>query len=210
MKFKSYLMCLIFLSLFACAEIGQDAKSRFQEKIFDGDYRPELVNEAEAFGESVISQSTEDFCEQLNWYGDGYCDTYCSQPDPDCNKEVASPWVNQDGDQVINDSSQAQNPWLDPNAQTEIDEETQAPDQQAPDQQVPDQQVPDQQESDQQESWHEESDQQESFDQCMIEADDFCDESCPADIDCDLCAQYGFYGDGYCDEDCSQPDIDCL
>jgi hypothetical protein len=205
MWLKLYLICLIIPSLFACAEIGQEAKSGFQEKMFDGDYAPALVNEAEVFGESVISQSTEDFCEQLNWYGDGYCDTYCSQPDPDCNQEVASPWVNQEGNQAFNESSQERNPWLDSNVQTPIEEEAQDPTPQDPTPQDPTPQDPTPQDS-----WHEDSNPEEIFDQCPIEADDFCDENCPMDIDCDLCAQYGFYGDGYCDEDCFQPDSDCL
>lgn len=25
-----------------------------------------------------------DWCEELNWYGDGICDDFCISPDPDC------------------------------------------------------------------------------------------------------------------------------
>jgi len=25
-----------------------------------------------------------DLCEELDWYGDGYCDDFCDEPDPDC------------------------------------------------------------------------------------------------------------------------------
>ncbi len=224
MKLKSYLSYLIFISLFACAELGQESKSGFQEKMFDGDYAPELVNEAEVFGETVVSQTTEDFCEKLNWYGDGYCDTDCSSPDPDCAKEVANPWVNEDENQVSNESS----PWLNPDqqAQEPTDESNQNSWQEEPSQQEPSQQEPSQDpwyEEPSQDPWYEEPSQEPRYeepsqdpnqasvsDQCLVESDGYCDLNCVNDIDCDVCELYGFYGDGYCDEDCAQPDSDCL
>ncbi|MFZ9886617.1 MAG: hypothetical protein ACO3JL_03850 [Myxococcota bacterium] len=42
--------------------------------------------------------------------------------------------------------------------------------------------------------------------------DDFCaqpDPDCGAGGGSDICAYYGWYGDGYCDLDCAQPDPDC-
>ncbi len=212
MKLKSYLSYLIFISLFACAEVGQESKSGFQEKMFDGDYRPELVNEAEVFGESVVSQTTEDFCEKLNWYGDGYCDTDCSSPDPDCSKEVASPWVNEDNSQVHHES----NPWEDPQPNEAFDENPSQDPSQDPWNQDPSQdpsqdpwnQDPSQDPS--QDPWNQDDDQQTTDYECPIESDGFCDANCSGDVDCDMCELYGFYGDGYCDEDCPQADSDCL
>ena len=29
-----------------------------------------------------------DWCEQLGWYGDGICDDFCAEPDPDCEEEI--------------------------------------------------------------------------------------------------------------------------
>lgn len=39
-------------------------------------------DEARAMGKA---DNGEDFCADNNWYGDGECDTFCPQPDPDCD-----------------------------------------------------------------------------------------------------------------------------
>jgi hypothetical protein len=33
------------------------------------------------------TDNTTDFCEIMGWYGDGVCDTFCLNPDPDCGAE---------------------------------------------------------------------------------------------------------------------------
>lgn len=30
------------------------------------------------------ADSSQDYCELYNWYGDGECDQFCTSPDPDC------------------------------------------------------------------------------------------------------------------------------
>ncbi len=37
-----------------------------------------------------IPNPGEDLCDLYNWYGDGQCDTFCENPDPDCNVQCAA------------------------------------------------------------------------------------------------------------------------
>jgi len=34
------------------------------------------------------ADASTDYCEENGWYGDGVCDTFCTNPDPDCDDEV--------------------------------------------------------------------------------------------------------------------------
>ncbi len=35
-----------------------------------------------------------DFCESFGWYGDGICDDFCPEPDPDCQDAICGPIPN--------------------------------------------------------------------------------------------------------------------
>ena len=67
------LICLVGFAT-ACIEDSPDTKSN-----------PDITK-ADARAAGGKSDSGVDLCELLSWYGDGICDDFCVQPDPDCAK----------------------------------------------------------------------------------------------------------------------------
>ncbi len=63
------ILCAVLMTTIACgADLGkQDDDSEISKQ------------EAETKNDGV------DYCDTLNWYGDGVCDEFCLQPDPDCD-----------------------------------------------------------------------------------------------------------------------------
>lgn len=114
-----------------------------------------------------------DLCELNGWYGDGECDDFCPEPDPDCVGEFFD--ICLESGLYGDGSCDLFCPEPDPDCDT--------------------------------------------FDICLENdwyGDGVCDEVCPLpDPDCDgvddedFCAVLGYYDDGRCDEGCPLPDPDC-
>ncbi len=111
-----------------------------------------------------------DYCERNGWYGDGECDDFCPRPDPDCDDFID--WCAENG-WYGDGECDLFCPWPDPDC--------------------------------------------EYFDECAENGwygDGECDPWCPQpDPDCDdhydICEVNRWYGDGECDEFCPRPDPDC-
>ncbi|MEK6677666.1 MAG: hypothetical protein AABZ47_18690 [Planctomycetota bacterium] len=114
-----------------------------------------------------------DLCEINDYYGDGVCDEFCFEPDPDCT--VIDIDLCEEAGLYGDGSCDLFCPFEDPDCA--------------------------------------------SFDICEANgwySDGFCDEFCNfPDPDCltggsDSCELLGLYGDGSCDDDCPLPDPDCF
>lgn len=64
------LICLLALTLAACGFTGDDKEPGADE--------PSKKDIAQ------ITEPGQDYCDLYDWYGDGVCDEFCTQPDPDC------------------------------------------------------------------------------------------------------------------------------
>lgn len=121
------------------------------------------------------SGGSEDVCATYGYYGDGECDTFCAQPDPDCGGGGGTGDVCADYGYYSDGECDTFCAQPDPDCNSS------------------------------------------GGDFCADYGwygDGVCDYNCPSpDPDCsdgasDYCADYGWYGDGYCD-DCPSPDPDC-
>jgi len=66
---SSFLLASLFVaSLAACAVPTDDAP----------------ITKADARAQASKADNGFDFCEAFDWYGDGICDDFCANPDPDC------------------------------------------------------------------------------------------------------------------------------
>jgi hypothetical protein len=180
------------------AEFFQPGKFEVAFQGFD----PLTGLEVYASCEVLIGGLGFDDCEVNGWYGDGVCDEFCLQPDPDCDvfSDICElngwygdgecddfcPLADPDCEGGFFDTC-AENGWY---GDGECDLFCPLPD--------PDCDV-------------------EIFDICEENGwygDGVCDEVCPEpDPDCDdfvdVCEANGWYGDGECDEFCPLPDPDC-
>ncbi len=66
-----FLASLLFASVTACAAMPAD----------------EAPSKADARNQAAKADNSFDFCEVFDWYGDGVCDDFCTNPDPDCGGE---------------------------------------------------------------------------------------------------------------------------
>lgn len=66
---QTLLSSFLLLSLAACTSAPDDAP----------------ISKADARAQAGKADSGFDFCEAFDWYGDGICDDFCLNPDPDCD-----------------------------------------------------------------------------------------------------------------------------
>lgn len=81
-----FLMCIFCWT--GCAESLDDADITPTSPTYDR-------REAASLG-GKTDQGT-DYCELAGWYGDGYCDTFCPDPDPDCATASSADWCEEYG-----------------------------------------------------------------------------------------------------------------
>jgi hypothetical protein len=78
---KSVISCLMAMMMSGCLLVGDDeSKADARRHAKDG--------------------SDVDFCDIYDWYGDGVCDEFCLNPDPDCDQSVRRPTLRAMPDQV--------------------------------------------------------------------------------------------------------------
>ena len=76
MKLIALLTLLLVMLLSACGD----------QELQGGGEDPAPMTKEEAEGHAK-ADSMIDYCEIYGWYGDGVCDDFCLQPDPDCAAE---------------------------------------------------------------------------------------------------------------------------
>ena len=83
MWWKIVMAALLAMALVACGEEPTEPGDPIDDP--EVSTKEQAVEYYQQSGKADVRKGPRrDFCELLGWYGDGICDSFCPEPDPDC------------------------------------------------------------------------------------------------------------------------------